>query len=747
MWFLNSVMLLGLAGVALPVLAHLLSKKKYEVVRWGAMQFLELGRNTQRRVRLEEMWLMLLRMGLIAILAIALARPWISSSWFARQNSTETRDVVLVVDGSSSMGWEGKTATPHAAALQWAHRFLEQLRGGDTVALFEARDVVRPIVTPGTTDFRTIRQALSGLPSPAGGSDLAEAISQGLRLLNSAGNLTRDVIVLTDLQARAWNTDDRQRWDFLDEQHRQPTIVPRIWVVDVGGQTVSTRENFSLERIKLSREFTAPDMSVRIQTKLRHHGGQAPVSRKVYLEIDGQRLTNATLQSASIPPGGEFSVEFDHVFTTTGGHLVSIVMDPDSLPGDNRADAVIEVLPSLPVLVVDGAPHPDPTRSESFFLKIALGASSTGTALIKPQLLALDQLQPAILKDAQLLVLANVPQLTPQQVTAIQSFVDGGGGLFIALGDRVDRTFYNEKLFAQGQGVLPGTLEKIDQPPVPVAGTQVSPIQIDNTSLELPWLHSFRKQHQGGLTETRFDKWWQVTPTQSAGGDQPGAALPSAAVAARLTNGAPLLIERDFGHGHVLLMAAPLDSDWSTFPAKPDYVPFLHEALFHLVAGGRTSRNVAVGEPLLLPVVRDFDPSQWIFRGPGKRTLPVTLGGDELRPLAKLDDTSIPGIYTLVPAKDGQPVRGAAGESCVVNFDRRESDLTILTPEQREFLQGKERLKIVTSLDELRNQMFASNTKAEFWQLMLLVMLGMLVIEVWLTRRLVQGGHAVLDDD
>ena len=76
-----------------------------------------------------------------------------------------------------------------------------------------------------------------------------------------------------------------------------------------------------------------------------------------------------------------------------------------------------------------------------------------------------------------------------------------------------------------------------------------------------------------------------------------------------------------------------------------------------------------------------------------------------------------------------------------------EQAMTVLTKEQRATLQGKDRLKIVSSLDELRKQMFANNTKAEFWQLMLLVMLGMLVIEVWLTRRLVQGGHAILDDD
>lgn len=746
MWFLNTAMLLGLTAVALPVLAHLLSKKKYDRVSWGAMQFLELGRNTQRRVRLEEMLLMFIRMGMIAILAIALARPWISSSWFAGYNSNETRDVVLVIDGSSSMGWEGKTTTPHAAGLQWAHRFLEQLRGGDTVAILDARDVVRSVVTPGSTDFRLVRQALNGLPPPGGGADLTEATSQALRTLNSASNLSRDVIVLTDLQARSWSVDDLQRWEFLDEQRRQPVIVPRIWIMDVGGQTAATRENFSLERLKLSREFTAPEMSVRIQTKLRHHGGQSPSSRKVYLEVDGQRLANSTIQSASMPPGGEFNIAFEHIFTAPGVHLVSVVLDHDQLPGDDRADAAIEVTPPLPVVIVDGAPHPDATRSETFFLRTALGDGTAQTALIKPRVIPVDQLSPQVLTGAQLLVLANVPQLNAVQVSAIQSFVDSGGGLFVALGDQVQRDFYNDVLFAKGQGLLPATLEKIEQPPPLAAGQQPTPIQIDNASLELPWLESFRKEHQGGLTETRFDKWWQTTAPQPAQPNPQASATTPAQIAARLSNGVPLWIERDYGHGRVLLMTAPLDSDWSTFPAKPDYVPFMHEALFHLASGNRVARNVAVGDPLLLPVAQDFDKSKFAFKGPGKLVLPVTLGGDELRRLAKLDDTSIPGIYTFVPAKGGVPVAGVKGDACVVNFDRRESDLTVLTREQQDFLQANDRLKIVSSLDELRRQMFANNSKAEFWQWMLLIMLAMLVFEVWLTRRLVQGGHAALDD-
>ena len=67
---------IGLAGLALPVLAHLLSKRNFDVVEWGAMQFLELRKSTKRKLRLEQLLLMLLRMTLIALAALAFARPW-----------------------------------------------------------------------------------------------------------------------------------------------------------------------------------------------------------------------------------------------------------------------------------------------------------------------------------------------------------------------------------------------------------------------------------------------------------------------------------------------------------------------------------------------------------------------------------------------------------------------------------------------------------------------------------------------
>lgn len=68
-YFLNPWLLAGLVGIGLPLAAHLISRRRFDVVDWGAMQFLNPSRKTRRRMQLEELLLLLLRMGVIGLLA------------------------------------------------------------------------------------------------------------------------------------------------------------------------------------------------------------------------------------------------------------------------------------------------------------------------------------------------------------------------------------------------------------------------------------------------------------------------------------------------------------------------------------------------------------------------------------------------------------------------------------------------------------------------------------------------------
>src|SRR5436309_10150493 len=154
---LNAVLLFGLAAVAIPPIIHLLNRKRFDIVRWGAMRFLQVSVRTRRRVFLEELLLMLVRMALIALMVLALAAPADRSGWFRLFGERGSRDVVLVFDGSYSMAYAGKSGTAHAAAQKWALDLLDDLGPGDGVAVLQAKQqVVAPVAEP-SGDFDLVQ--------------------------------------------------------------------------------------------------------------------------------------------------------------------------------------------------------------------------------------------------------------------------------------------------------------------------------------------------------------------------------------------------------------------------------------------------------------------------------------------------------------------------------------------------------------------------------------------------------------
>src|SRR5262245_27346948 len=143
---LNAALLFGLAAVAIPPIIHLLNRKRFDVVRWGAMQFLQVSERTRRRVFLAELLLMLLRMALIAVLVLALAAPAETAGWLSAFGRRGQRDVVLVFDGSYSMAYAGPDGPAHDAARTWALGLLDELSPGDGVAVLQAKQQVAALV-------------------------------------------------------------------------------------------------------------------------------------------------------------------------------------------------------------------------------------------------------------------------------------------------------------------------------------------------------------------------------------------------------------------------------------------------------------------------------------------------------------------------------------------------------------------------------------------------------------------------
>ncbi len=793
---LNPWMLAGLAGVALPVVAHLLSKKKYDIVSWGAMQFLELGQETRRRVWLEDLWLLLLRMALIAWIAIALARPWVSAKWLGDIGPQPNRDIVLIIDGSYSMAWESTSVTPQQAAVRWAEKFLSEVRAGDTVSVIEAREQVRPLIEPATRDMNRVREVLKELSPPTSSGNLPEALATAVKLLSHGTHLRREIILLTDGQAQGWFPDDANLWLRLDDLAKQSSITPKLWVVNVldaddASPQATERLNFHVERLQATRELTVSGFPVRFQTKVRYSGGSSSVTRQVHFEVDGQRLADRTI-SVALSPGGEANVEFEHRFEALGSHLVRVTLDADDLPTDNSSEAVVVVSDALPVLIVDGDPRADAVQSETFFLRAALAAVDNDTPWVRPAIVkwnewtvgqvsnnlpVVEKEKPAEQRQVgnlphvkneldkfSAVVLANVPQLSNAQLAALTDYVQRGGGLGLALGSRVEKDHYAAGLFAAETGLLAVSLIDIESEP---PEHREEGVFLANASLEAPWLQRFRAERGAAFTTARFSRWWKVdvegnSKLETSDGQEN---RKPAIVLARLQTGAPYLVAGQFGRGHILLLTAPLDADWSTLPAKPDYVAFLHEFLFQL-ASRRGDRNVAVGQALVGPLPETAKLEEFVFEGPDGDPRMPKLGGDDSSRLVVLDDTVLPGVYVFrrkeqadeqrlagkndSGGKPTEPPKRAAAkpvaigpgrELFVVNADRAESNLTPLTDEQIATITADNRMQFIRESREIRLAASKELPRHELWQLLLLAFLGLLIFEVLMTRRLVKGGH------
>ncbi len=178
---------------------------------------------------------------------------------------------------------------------------------------------------------------------------------------------------------------------------------------------------------------------------------------------------------------GKVPFSFAHKFATPGSHLLSVVLEPDPppdkrgvgyklkdyLPGDNRQDFAVEVVPSLPVLVVDGDPSPLPVgRRGGEYLRNALtpgkkGKDPTPLLDVSPllaEVVGVEQFSAAKLTGdpasrPRVLILCNVGRLTQEQQDAVGQYLADGGGVLVTLGERAEAEFYNTNLYRNGEGL------------------------------------------------------------------------------------------------------------------------------------------------------------------------------------------------------------------------------------------------------------------------------------------------------
>src|SRR5437867_562934 len=207
--FVNAGLVLGTLLAAVPLAIHLLNRQRHRPMPWAAMRFvLAAYRRTRRRVQLENLILLLLRVFGIALLALAVARPFTGEKSPLAGLTERRRDLALVIDASASTGYREGVETVFEREIARARAILRGLDGGrgDRVRLIEAG------AYPRLLSWSSPAQALSMLDLLSGPTDepldLAAALSEVLKFAKEdaggAGASLLEVRLLSDLQRRSF---------------------------------------------------------------------------------------------------------------------------------------------------------------------------------------------------------------------------------------------------------------------------------------------------------------------------------------------------------------------------------------------------------------------------------------------------------------------------------------------------------------------------------------------------------------
>ncbi len=710
MTFLNLALLVGIAAAALPLLIHLFSKSRPKVIAWAAMHLLiPAAQASRRRLRFENLLLLLVRVLIPVLLALALARPVLTGA-HAPSGDTPTAMVILF-DNSYSMQAIDSGVTRQQRATQAVAAILSRLPAGSEASVVLMSGGVRTLGSEGRLDFLKLNQQLDAVPCDGSGTDTSRALGLAATILKKTSLAQRSLVIVSDFQPGNWSDSDAPARETAWEQIAALPVKPIITWVNVGA---TEADNVSVDAVTVSPARNVVNRPIVIRVAVSNVGGTSHSDLHVYLRVDGRERGQARL---SLPAGQSGQAIFTHTFEQPGPHLIEASTDDDALAVDNTAFYSTEVIDQIPVLLVNGEPSREPLRGETDFLSLALRPLANSDSMFQPRVVETLGLTPRALDGIKTVVLANVRQLSDIQVEMLGRFVRAGGGLVIFPGNRIQASWYNDRLFENGQGLLPARLGRLTANSQ--RATRIAAQRFDHPALTL-----FNDPRNGNLTDAEIRRWFEleISPPESE--------QVAAKVIARLENGDPFLVERHFGRGQVILAATACDTDWSSLPLNSSYVMLMREIIAS-TSIAQPQRNVATGTPLILHLdSMTTDPKIVVSDPTGQKHEIIADQSDGLIS-AKYADTSRPGIYTFIVGSNSIPY--------VVSASRSESRLAAMESSKLASLAKSAGATVISSGDEYSTLDQTRRFGREIWRPIFIAVVAMLFVELflqqWITRK------------
>jgi len=549
MSFLTPLFLLGLAALAVPVLIHLTQKERKSVVEFPSLMFLrKIPYESVQRRRIRDWLLLAMRLAALAMIVTAFARPFLRGSALAAAPGG-ARDIVVLLDHSYSMGYSDAWSRAQRAAAA----AIASATPADRISLVLFADTAEVALRSTPDRSRAVAEINAASPGP-GATKYGPALKLAGSLLAESLLPRREVVIVSDFQRGGWQPDDTLR-------------LP-------GGTTVTTAvvegaqgPNLALTPVALlrTREAGQPER-ITVTAGMLNRTATPAADIPIALEIDGRVIQDLKITAAA---NSSASVSFAPVTITAPNtraivRLGSAQAPVDALPRDNVFNFVVTPAAPVPLMAVSQGP-----AESTLYLSraLAIGEAPRFEAVMQsPDALAGDAMN-----RARVIILNDVP-VSDAAATKLVTFVEGGGGLLMSLGARAS--------WPQSRAAwLPVTIG-------PIVDRTRGAARLSGMDYGHEIFEPFRAPRSGDFSTARFYSYRALTASKDA------------SVLARFDTGEPALVERNAGHGRVLVFASTLDLNWSDLALKPMFLPFVRQVARHLSGFREQPAWLTVGQVL-----------------------------------------------------------------------------------------------------------------------------------------------------
>jgi len=734
--FLNAIFLTGVAAAAIPVIIHLLQRRRLRRIEFSDLRFLgPLNQQRMRSLNLRRLLLLLLRVLIIGLAAVAMARPSVRGALINLVPTQARSSVLFLVDTSYSMRAEGERGTALDAARMATNDVLKELRQGDEVNLMTFDAVPQRLFKTPVRDHDAVRMRLRDVRASYRSTDWARAVEAALVELDATVNPNRELYIFSDFMGEI---ADSARVDLSEiQRNMRVSLVPT---------RVEPFVNVSIEGVDVPAGAILRDDPVQIGVPVQNHATDVPAECVLRVDLDDEAKGEASLR---LGRGALQTHSFTLVATQAREVAGTVSKRVDRLPVDDVSRFVLPVLAQLRVLHVSGPSG----AGGSFFVSRALEPSRDGHTPIHLSEVVSSRLSSNDLERIQVVVLSSDAVLTDSQTQILATFVSEGGGLCMWSGQRDTADPTNTLLARIGGSRLRGVVAR-DEGFLNMEGLRPTGI-----------LTGFKEDELRTLEQVEFTRYAELV----AGSD--------ARTILRFVGGGPALVEGGHGTGKYMVFAFDAGTDGSSVALSPMFLPLLHRSVVYLAGEtGRQQLEYKVGERIELQVpiasaerrarmgnaeqrfgARDRLDARLAQAGtsdggvvqadpretgsatpaptPGSRTFTVTMPSGqreavEARYVGKMalvafEHTGEPGHYVF----EGLGHRLVRA----VNVDTRESNLTEMDPEDWASQLGLE-ASVLYDTASIGQHIHEARHGKEIYKLIAALVLSLMIVELLLSR-------------